>query len=134
MNEDFIDRLSALAHLETIRSSRIEPLKLQINKKGSLSETNETIKLPRLTHGRIHIITNISLVCIGTGTPQVFLGLLSKGEKYHVYSSTVTTAENSVTWAGQIIALEFDEIFALLQGATATDEAILTAFGYSMRL
>jgi hypothetical protein len=134
MIEGLDDKLSALAHLETIRSARIEPLKLRINKKAGLSTSSEVIRLPRLRPGRIHVITSICLIEIGSGTPQVFLGIMSDDVKYYLFSDTVTTAEDAVIWGGQCIALDGDEIFAELQGATAADEAILTAYGYSMRL
>lgn len=134
MDKDFTDRVGTLADLERIRAARIEPLLLRINKHGSLDGTSEIIKLPKLRLGRIHVITNICFIEIGTGTPQVFLGIFSKGEKYYLFSDTVATAEDSVTWAGQCIALEFDEIFAEAQGATTTEEIILTANGYSMRI
>lgn len=134
VNEDLIDALGALAHLETIRSARIEPLKLRTSTKGAMSTSSEIIKLPKLRPGRIHVITNICFVEIGSGKPQVFLGIMSRGEKYYVYSATVATAEDSVNWGGQIIALEQDEVFAELQSATAADEGVLCANGYSMRL
>lgn len=113
---------------------KIEVLKLRTNKKAALDTSSEVIKLPKLRPDRIHVITNICLVEIGSGTPQVFLGIMSGGTKYYLFSDTVTTAEDSVTWAGQAIALEGDEVFAELQSATAADEAVLTAMGYSMRL
>ena len=134
MDEEFKDRLRALADLERIRAARIEPLLLRTNKKAGLSETSEVIKLPKLRPGRIHVITNICFIEIGTGTPQVFLGILSKDEKYYLFSDTVATAEDSVNWSGQAIALEFDEVFAEAQDAEATDEIILVANGYSMRI
>lgn len=134
MDEEFKDRLRALADLEQIRAARIEPLLLRTNKKAGLSETSEVIKLPKLRPGRIHVITNICFIEIGTGTPQVFLGILSKDEKYYLFSDTVATAEDSVNWSGQAIALEFDEVFAEAQDAEATDEIILVANGYSMRI
>ena len=132
MENDFRDRLGALAHLETIRSARIEPLQLQ-RKVKPIGQDDTTIKLPKLRPDRIHVITNICVIETPTGKPQVFIGLLSKDEKFYLMSQTVATAEDSVTWAGQCIALEFDEIFAEIQGTTAADTVILTAFGYSMR-
>lgn len=134
MEKEFSDRLLALANLERIRAARIEPLLLRVNKKGGLSETSEIIKLPKLRPGRIHVITNICFIEIGSDTPQVFLGILSKGEKYYLFSDTVATAQDSVTWGGQAIALEFDQIFAEALLATAAEEIILTANGYSMRI
>jgi hypothetical protein len=134
MDEIDLDKVKILADLERIRSARVEPLQLRTDKAAVLDTTSEIIKTRKLRPGRIHVITNICLIETGQGTPQVFLGFLSKGEKYYLYSKTVTTAEDSVTWAGQAIALEFDEVFAELQSATATDTIILTVFGYSMRL
>ena len=128
------DKLRDLANLERIRSARIEPLMLQRSISGDISATSEILKLPKLRPGRIHVITNLCVIEIGQGTPQVFLGILSKGEKYYVFSDTVTTAENSVTWSGQIIAGEFDEIFAEIQAGADDEEIVLTAFGYSMRI
>lgn len=134
MAGELTDKLRDLANLERIRSARIEPLMLQKQLKGDTDATSEIMLLPKLRPGRIHVITNICVIEIGSGTPQVFLGILSKGEKYYVFSDTVATAEDSVTWSGQIIAAEFDEIFAELQGATDECLTTLTAFGYSMRL
>lgn len=128
------DLVSTLANLERIRSSRISPLLLRVNKKASLDTSSEVLRLPRTPANRIHVITNICLVCIGTGVPQVFLGIMHSETKYYLYSSTISTAENSISWAGQAILLEWDQIFAELQGATAADEAVLTANGYAMRL
>jgi len=134
MEDEFKDRLQALANLERIRAARIEPLLLRTNKKTGLSTGSEVIKLRKFRPGRIHVITNICFIEIGSGTPQVFLGIMSKGEKYYLFSDTVATAEDSVNWSGQAIALEFDEIFAEAQSAGASDEIILTANGYSMRI
>ena len=134
MDKDFGDRLGALAHLEQIRAARIEPLNLRTNKKGALSTTSEVIKLPKFRPGRIHVITNICAIEIGADTPQVFLGILAGGTKYYLYSTTVTTAENSVNWSGQAICLDGDQIFAEFQSATAAEEVILTANGYAMQL
>lgn len=131
---ELTDRLRDLANLERIRSARIEPLMLQKSLSGDISATSEIMKLPKLRPGRIHVITNLCVIEIGSGTPQVFLGIMSKGEKYYVFSDTVTTAEDSITWSGQIIAAEFDEIFAELQSASDDELITLTAFGYSMRL
>ncbi len=133
-NELLNDKIQVLANLERIRSARIEPLLLRINKKAGLSTSSEVIVLPKMTPKRIHVITNICCVCIGSGTPQVFIGIRHGGEKYYLYSFTVAAAENSITWSGQAILQEFDEIFAELQSATAADEVVLTANGYSMRL
>ena len=127
-------RINILANLERIRATRIEPLKLRTNKKAGLDTTSEVIKLPKLRPDRIHVITNICFIEIGSGTPQVFLGILAGSEKYYLYSKTVTTAEDSITWAGQAIALASDEVFAEAQSATAADEIVLTANGYSMIL
>lgn len=132
-NLDF-NKIRLLADLERIRSARIEPLKIRVNIEAGLDTSSEIVKSPKLRPDRIHVITNICLIELGTGTPQVFLGIISRGEKYYLYSKTISTAEDSVTWAGQAIALELDQIFAELQGATAADEAVLTANGYSMRL
>jgi len=128
------DALRALAHLETIRSARIEPLNLRTNKKGGLDTTSEVIKLPKFRPKRIQVITNICLIEIGTDTPQVFLGIEAGGIKYHLYCTTITTAENSCTWSGQAIALENNQIYAEVQSATAAEEIILVANGYAMRL
>ena len=134
MDSEFTDRLRALANLEQIRAARIEPLLLRTNLKGDISGTSELIKLPKLRPGRIHVITNICFVEIGTGTPQVFLGILARNVKYYLFSDTVTTAEDSVNWGGQAIALGGNEIFAEAQGASDAEDLILTANGYSMRL
>lgn len=132
MNEIDFEKIATLANLETIRSARIEPLQLQ-TQRTPLNATTETIKLPKLRPGRIHVITAISVLNTPDGKPQVFIGLLSKNEQFNVYSATVAAARNSITWSGQIIALEYDEIFARMTGCDAGDTAILTAFGYSMR-
>jgi len=132
MNIEDFDKIATLANLETIRSARIEPLQLQAVV-TPLDTTTQTIKLPKLRPDRIHVITNISVLNTPDGKPQVFIGLLSKGEEFNIYSYTVAAARNSITWSGQIIALEYDEIFARMTGCDATDKAILTAFGYSMR-
>lgn len=132
MGEIDINQIATLANLETIRSARIEPLQLRVEK-TVISATEEILKLPKLRPDRIHVITNICVLETPTGKPQVFIGILSKNEEFLLMSSTVATAEDAVTWVGQAIGLEYDEIYAKLQGATATDKAILTAFGYSMR-
>jgi hypothetical protein len=129
-----LDELKALADLSTIQANRIEPLQMQREKTAGLSATSEEIKLQKLRPDRIHVITNICLIETPTGKPQVLLGIMSKGEKFYIMSQTVQIAEDSVTWVGQVIGLEYDEIFAEVQGATATDKIILTAFGYSVRL
>lgn len=134
MEREFNDRLNALANLERIRAARIEPLMLQRSIKGDIDNTSEIMKLPKLRPGRIHVITNICVIAAADGAPQVFLGIISKGEKYFVFSDTVTTKEDSVTWSGQIIAGEFDELFAELQGASDNTLITFTAFGYSMRI
>jgi len=134
MVENLTDKLRNLANLERIRAARIEPLLLRTNKQGVISAVSELIKLPKLRPGRIHVITNLCFIETPTGTPQVFLGIMSKGEKYYLHAETVTVAEDSINWSGQAIALEFDEIFAEAQGATAEDEIILVANGYSMRI
>jgi len=134
MDDELIDRLGALAHLETIRSARIEPLLLRTNMKGSANTSSQEIALPRMRPQRIHVITNICFIAKGVGTPQVYLGIMVGGQKHYLYSSTVSTAENSVNWSGQAILLEGDYVFAILESATAADDQILTANGYSMRL
>lgn len=128
------NQIGTLAHLETIRNARIEPLMLRVNKKAGLDTTSEIIYLPKLNPDRIHVITNICCIELGTGTPQIFLGIMSKGEKFYLFSDTVATAQDSVTWSGNAILLHVDQIFAELKGATAAEEAILTANGYSMRI
>jgi hypothetical protein len=132
MNDQEFNQIATLANLETIRSARIEPLQLR-DEKTVISATEEIIKLPKLRPDRIHVITNICVLNTPTGKPQVFIGILSKGEEFLLMSQTVTTAEDAVTWVGQAIGLEYDEIYAKVQGATATDKLILVAFGYSMR-
>ena len=134
MENDFVDRLGALAHLETIRSARIEALNLRNNIKGSLNTTSEVLKLPKLRPARIHVFTNLCAIEVGTGKPQLFFYILVGGEKYYIHSATVTTAEDSVNWSGQVIALEGNEICVEAQGATAADELVFTGNGYSMRL
>lgn len=131
---ELTDKLRDLANLERIRSARIEPLMLQRSISGDISATSEVIKLPKLRPGRIHVITNLCVIQEGEDRPQVLLGIISKGEKYYVFSDTVATAEDSVTWSGQVIAAEFDEIFAELQDAGDDELITFTAFGYSMRL
>jgi hypothetical protein len=134
VDNDFTDRLRALANLETIRAARIEPLLLKNNKLAGLNETSEVLKLPRFRPERIHVITNICAIEIGTDTPQVFLGILSSGIYYPLFADTVTTAEDSVNWSGQAICLAGTQIYAEFQSATAAEEIILTANGYSMRI
>lgn len=126
--------ITDMANLERIRSARIMPLNLRTAEKGALDTSNEYLYLKPFDPEQIHVITNICLVEIGSGTPQVFLGAEIGGVKYYLFSDTVATAEDSVNWSGQAIYKEGDRIFALLQNATAADEAVLTANGYSMRL
>jgi hypothetical protein len=132
MNEEDFDKIATLANLETIRSARIEPLQLQ-TRAINLNVTEDRIKLPKLRPGRIHVITAISFLSTPSGKPQVFLSLLSKGEEFNIYSKKITVNADSITWSGQIIGLEYDEICARVTSMGATDTAILTAFGYSMR-
>lgn len=134
MDDDFINRIRALANLETIRSARIEPLNLRIEKKGTLSTSLETLRLPKFRPKRIHIITNICALERGSGTPQIFLGIEAGGEKYPVFSDTVATAEDSVSYSSQIIGLEGNQIYADFESATSGEKLILTANGYAMRL
>ena len=132
MNKIDIDQIATLANLETIRSARIEPLQLRVEK-TVISATEEILKLPKLRPDRIHVITNICVLQTTAGKGQVFIGILSKNEEFLLMSYTPTVAEDAVTWAGQAIGLEYDEIYTKVQGATATDKLILVAFGYSMR-
>ena len=110
----------------------IEPLQLR-EQTTVISATEEIIKLPKLRPNRIHVITNICVLQTPTGKGQVFIGILSKGEEFLLMSYTPTVSEDAVTWVGLTIGLEYDEIYAKVQGATATDTLSLVAFGYSIK-
>lgn len=80
------------------------------------------------------MITHIYFREDGTGKPEVFFGILSKGEKCPIYQEKVATAKNCVTWDGQVIVFEFDEVYVSALKPEAADTIDATVTGYAMEL
>jgi len=130
------ERITAAAYaasLETIRINRWDVFSLYKDKEGSLDTTTQDLDFERLEPDYIYIITNMTAVCTGTGTPQIALGYERSGMFHIKTKQTVANAEDSVDYAGQIILREGDIIRARLEGATANDTAEFFVDGYKIR-
>ena len=79
------------------------------------------------------MINNICFIETGSGTPQIKLGYMREHKHHILTCQTVTTAENSVEYVGQVVLFEGDYIRAISENATAADSIYLFANGYKIR-
>lgn len=122
-----------LADLETIRINQFQVFQIHLQASGTLSTSLVTLKSEPLDNGWIYVITHISGVAFTTGTPQIKLGA-TINETDHVFeSATVTNAEDSVEYVGQIFLKEGDKIFGKFENAAQASTVHVFVNGYKVR-
>lgn len=131
--EEHIENVQYLANLETIRVNQFVPFNLHYQKIGSINTSSETLQTDLFDVGYLYVITGITAVEIGSGTPQIKVGIKDGATDFIYESSTVGNAEDSVEYVGQLMCKELDRIFATFEGATATDNIHLFVNGYKIR-
>ena len=121
------------AALEIIRVSQFIPFNLHVQKIGSLDTSSQYLYTDIFEADYIYIITSISALCEGSGTPQIKIGIRDGSINFIYESSSVGNAEDSVEYVGQLMCKETDKIFAEFESATAADTAHLFVNGYKIR-
>lgn len=130
---DYARNVGILADLETIRVNQFEILQDFVQQAGSLDTTSEKLQFDRFDPGYVYIITNIVAIEVGTGTPQIKIGATIGSTDYIFESATVSNAEDSVEYIGQLMLKEGDKVYATFEGATAADTAQVFLNGYRIR-
>jgi len=133
LKEREIRNYEALAALETIRVNQFMPFNLHEVKSGSVDTSSETLYLDAFEPGYIYVITSISAVEIGSGTPQIKIGVRDGVTNFIYESATVGNAEDSVEYVGQLMCKETDKIFATFESATASDTIHIFVNGYKIK-
>ena len=123
-----------LAALQLIRVNDFEIFNLHVQKIGGLDTSQQDIETEPFEPGYIYIVQSIFAWCEGTGTPQIFVGIVD-GTTFFIYNNgTVANAEDGVSYVGQLMCKETDKIRARFEGATATDTAHLYVNGYKIKV
>lgn len=122
-----------LSAYEQIRLSRWEPVEQWKSKVGSLDTTAETVYCDRLEDGYVYVIQAVTAIEEGTGTPTLQVGYESGGVQYFLQSYKISTARDSLTWVGQVIAREGTRFFAIARTAVAGDTLKLFVSGYRIK-
>ena len=130
---EHLANVAYLANLQMIRVNDFQIFQEFKEKIGSLDTTSEQIFFDQFKVGWVYIITHISAVEIGTGTPQIKIGASISGKDFIFESATVGNAEDSVEYVGQLMLKEGDKVFADFESATVGDTATIFMIGYKIR-
>lgn len=121
------------ADLETVRINRWRMYEDRAEDTGSLNTTTFNLDLKVLEPGWIYVVNNITFIETGSGTPQVKMGFVREHKHHILTCQTVTTAENSIDYVGQVVLKEGDVIRVTVESATAADSVYLFANGYKIK-
>ncbi len=132
-SEDHRKNVHFLADLESIRVNQFQIIQESKEKIGSLSTTLETLKFDRFDPGFVYIITHISAIELGTGTPAIKIGVTFETRDHILESATIGNAEDSVEYVGQVFLKEGDVLFASFKTAVAGDTIQVFLNGYRIR-
>lgn len=123
-----------LASIEQIRINRFNPVSMfeMLEDKPSTDEDN--IDFPMFKPGYLYIITNICGVDDGTATTYTRMGYTSGGQTHWLYGAVPSAAGLPITWTGQVICIEGDQIRVAFKGGTADDVIKATVDGYKIKI
>jgi hypothetical protein len=127
------EEIQVLANLLTIQQFGYEVVNLQYIKIGSLSTSSETLKSERFEAGYVYFIQSIVAVEMGTGTPQIKIGILRDPIKFQFRCGTVVAAEDSIDYIGQLLVGEGSQIYADFEVCVAGDTIYLNINGYRLK-
>lgn len=119
-----------LAALEQIRLYQYIPFDIQVRKEGSLNTTLETLESDDLKLGWLYIVQTITCIELGSGTPQIKIGLKTETTKRIYESGTPANAEDSIEYVGQLFVGEKKKIYADFESCTEADTIEMNINGY----
>ena len=122
-----------LSALEAIKLYRYIPINDQFKKAGALSTTSETLTSDYFKTGYLYIIQTICCYELGTGIPQIKLGIQEGNTKFAYEIGTPANAEDSIEYIGQLIVREGAKIYADFEGCTAADAIYMNINGYRVK-
>lgn len=131
--EEHMRNVAFLADLQTIRVNDFQIIQDFREKSGSLNTTSERLDFDQLDSGFVYIITQITAIETGTGTPQIIIGAKIGGTDHIFESATIGNAEDSVEFVGQIFLKETDKVFVDFQNAVGADTIRVYLNGYKIR-
>jgi len=130
---EHLENVNYLANLEAIRVNQFQIIQDFKEKVGSLNTTSERLDFKQFESGFVYIITQITAIETGTGTPQIIIGAKVGGTDHIFESATIGNAEDSVEFVGQIFLKETDRIFVDFQSAVSADTIRVYLNGYKIR-
>jgi len=131
--DDHIKITGYLSDLETIRVNQFQIIQEVKSTVGSLSTSSERIDFNQFEPGFVYIITQITAIEIGTGTPQVKIGANLGATDVIWETGTVGNAEDTVSFVGQVFLKETDQVFVIFENAASGDTIRVFMNGYKIR-
>ena len=134
--EEYVQNVSILADLETIRVNQFEPFNLFMYRDGNVTANNivsQRVQFPVFEPGYVYVITSICAYDPDDAAHQIRIGILD-GVTATVYeSATVANAGDSVEYIGQLMCKETDKIYADFLAVVATDHLYVSLNGYKIK-